>query len=228
MHPGIGKTGPCQRGASRRWSAPVGPDAPWSPATCSTLWASVSGTAQRTRKQIGSRALPTSGRGWPARQTSPSGSSASTPRSAAPRPCDWSSPHGGRRRPLIRAAASSEDECCWDRPEQQSRSSSATAPPRCPERGEGGSSETRLASLSSASSTSGTPRTFFDPLSTPMTIVPPAVFANATSVLRIPSGEDKSRLNSRVLPSGRLSRSTSGTTPHITRKWILPQGFRPC
>src|SRR5450759_174662 len=85
----------------------------------------------------------------------------------------------------------------------------------------------RLASFSSDASTSVTPRTFFDPSSTPMTTVPPAVFANATRVLRMPSGDDKSRLNSRVFPSWRFSSSTSFPTPHSTRKRTASQDFRP-
>ena len=76
-------------------------------------------------------------------------------------------------------------------------------------------------------STSGTPRTFFDPSSTPMTTVPPAVFANATRHLRMPSGEDKSRLYSRVFPSLRFSSSTSLTTQHFTQKRPAAQHFRP-
>src|ERR1035437_3202549 len=87
-------------------------------------------------------------------------------------------------------------------------------------------SETRFASFSSDASTSGTPRTFFDPSSTPMTTVPRAVFANATRVLRMPSGDDKSRLNSRVFPSWRFSSSMSLTSPHFTRKPSSPQDFR--
>ena len=53
---------------------------------------------------------------------------------------------------------------------------------------------------SSAASTSGTPRTFFDPSSTPMTTIPPPVFATATRHLRMLSGDDKSRLYSEGLP----------------------------
>ena len=87
-------------------------------------------------------------------------------------------------------------------------------------------SETRFASFSSAASTSGTPRTFFDPSSTPMTTIPPPVFANATRHLRMLSGDDKSRLYSRVFPSWRFSSSTSLTTPHSTRKHSSLQGFR--
>ena len=68
-------------------------------------------------------------------------------------------------------------------------------------------SETSFASFSSAASTSGTPRTFFDPSSTPMTTIPPPVFANATRHLRTLSGDDKSRLYSRVFPSWRFSSS---------------------
>jgi hypothetical protein len=36
--------------------------------------------------------------------------------------------------------------------------------------------------------------------------MPPAVFAKATMVLRAPAGDERSRLNSSVLPSVRLSR----------------------
>ena len=38
-----------------------------------------------------------------------------------------------------------------------------------------------------------------------MSNTPPAVFAKATTVRTIPRGEERSRLNSNVLPSGRLS-----------------------
>jgi hypothetical protein len=86
--------------------------------------------------------------------------------------------------------------------------------------------ETRFASFSSVASTSGTPRTFFDPSSTPMTTIPPPVFAHATRHLRTLSGDDKSRLYSRVFPSWRFSSSTSLTTPHSTRKHYLLRGFR--
>jgi hypothetical protein len=86
--------------------------------------------------------------------------------------------------------------------------------------------ETRFASFSSVASTSGTPRTFFDPSSTPMTTIPPPVFAHATRHLRTLSGDDKSRLHSRVFPSWRFSSSTSFTTPHSTRKQSSLQGFR--
>src|ERR1022692_4776165 len=64
-----------------------------------------------------------------------------------------------------------------------------------------------------------------------MTTMPPAVFANATRHLRTPSGDDKSRLNSRVFPSWRFSSSTSLTTPHSTRKLLhtarLPSASTP-
>jgi hypothetical protein len=43
----------------------------------------------------------------------------------------------------------------------------------------------------------------------------------------MPSGDDKPRLNFRVLPSWRLNRSTSPTTPHSTRKQVVPKDFRP-
>ena len=56
--------------------------------------------------------------------------------------------------------------------------------------------------------------------------VPPPVFANATRHLRTLSGDDKSRLYSRVFPSWRFSSSTSLTTPHSTRKHSSLQGFR--
>ena len=59
-----------------------------------------------------------------------------------------------------------------------------------------------------------------------MTTIPPAVFANATRHFRTPSGDDKSRLNSRVFPSVRFRSSTRTTTPHSTRKYSSPQGFR--
>ena len=42
----------------------------------------------------------------------------------------------------------------------------------------------------------------------------------------MPSGDDKSRLNSRVFPSWRFSSSMSLTTPHFTRKPSSPQDFR--
>jgi len=79
-------------------------------------------------------------------------------------------------------------------------------------------SATRFASFSSASRESGTPRTFFEPSSTPITTVPPAVLANATRVRRIPSGDDRSHLYSRVFPSLRSSSSLRFTTPQFTRK----------
>ncbi|SPE43081.1 hypothetical protein SBA3_80007 [Candidatus Sulfopaludibacter sp. SbA3] len=44
--------------------------------------------------------------------------------------------------------------------------------------------------------------------------------------MRIPSGDDRSLLNSRVFPSLRFSSSTSFTTPHFTRKHSAQQDFR--
>jgi hypothetical protein len=38
--------------------------------------------------------------------------------------------------------------------------------------------------------------TFFAPSSTPSTMTPPEVLANATTAFRTPSGEERSRLNS--------------------------------
>jgi hypothetical protein len=69
----------------------------------------------------------------------------------------------------------------------------------------------KLARRSSRSRGSRTPRTCRVPSSTPINNVPPDVSAKATSVRRAPSGEDRSRLNSRVLPSGRLSSSCRST-----------------
>jgi hypothetical protein len=42
-----------------------------------------------------------------------------------------------------------------------------------------------------------------------MTRIPPAEFAKATSVFRTFAGEERSRLNSRVLPSWRWRRAVS-------------------
>lgn len=53
---------------------------------------------------------------------------------------------------------------------------------------------------SSSASGSSTPITV-PSSATPMTSRPPAEFAKATIVRKGPSGEDKSRLSSRVLPS---------------------------
>jgi hypothetical protein len=48
---------------------------------------------------------------------------------------------------------------------------------------------------------SGTPRTLREPSSTPMSNLPPAPFAKATRVRITLSGEERSRLNSKVFPS---------------------------
>ncbi len=66
----------------------------------------------------------------------------------------------------------------------------------------------KLARRSSRSSGPRTPRTCPLRSSTPTRRVPPEVFANATIVRSAPSGPERSRLNSSVLPSGRFSRST--------------------
>ncbi len=68
-----------------------------------------------------------------------------------------------------------------------------------------------------------TPRTCAVRCSTPMRIVPPVVLANATTVRRTRSGEDRSRLSSRSLPSGLRSISTR----LITRKPTLKQRSSP-
>jgi hypothetical protein len=88
-------------------------------------------------------------------------------------------------------------------------------------------SETRLTIYSSAMRTLGTPRTFLDPSSTPTATAPPPVLANATRVLRIPSGDDKSRMYSSVLPSWRFSSSTSLIPRHFTRKPLPWQDCAP-
>src|ERR1022692_4183593 len=71
----------------------------------------------------------------------------------------------------------------------------------------------RLARRSSSASTSATPLTFLVPSSTPSTMTPPEVFANATIAFRTPSGEERSRLNSSVLPSCRLRRVVFAEPP---------------
>jgi hypothetical protein len=63
-----------------------------------------------------------------------------------------------------------------------------------------------LTTRSSRSSGSVTPRTRRVPSSTPISKVPPDVFAKAITVRSTPSVEDKSRLNSSVLPSGKLEK----------------------
>ena len=77
---------------------------------------------------------------------------------------------------------------------------------------------TRLAKRSSIASGSLTPRTCLDLSSTPISSVPPAVLANAMIERSTPSGHDKSRLNSNVLPSGCLSSASSITTLNLTLK----------
>lgn len=64
--------------------------------------------------------------------------------------------------------------------------------------------------------TSGTPLTPLAPSSTPIRRVPPEVLANAAMVFSAPSGEERSRLNSSVLPSGRLRRETKSIALHFT------------
>jgi len=71
---------------------------------------------------------------------------------------------------------------------------------------------TRLANRSSTSSASGTPQTWRLRSSTPTSSVPSAVLANATIVFKAPSGEERSRLSSSVLPSGRLRISSRSAT----------------
>jgi len=57
--------------------------------------------------------------------------------------------------------------------------------------------------------------------STPTRKVPPAVLAKATIVSSAPSGEERSRLDSNVLPSGRSRISTGATTLGSTREAVL-------
>lgn len=45
--------------------------------------------------------------------------------------------------------------------------------------------------------------------------MPPEVLANATMLLSTPLGEDRSRLNSSVLPSGHLRRSSRSTSSEL-------------
>ena len=73
----------------------------------------------------------------------------------------------------------------------------------------------RLARRSSRSSGSLTPRTCRVRSSTPISTAPPDVLANATRLRSTPSGEDRSRLNSSVFPSGRLSRSRRSTSSEV-------------
>ncbi len=75
----------------------------------------------------------------------------------------------------------------------------------------------RLAKRSSVASASATPRKYRLLSSTPITSVPPAVFAKATKVFKTFSGDDRSRLNSRVLSSVRFSNSK---TRAPTASWI--------
>ncbi len=70
---------------------------------------------------------------------------------------------------------------------------------------------------------SARPRTCFVPSSMPTTMVPPAVLANATMLCIIRSGDDRSRLNSRVSPSGCCNSCARFTTRHLTRK--MPGGL---
>ena len=53
---------------------------------------------------------------------------------------------------------------------------------------------TRFARRSTSSRGSARPRTCFVPSSTPITIIPPAVLANATMLCNTRSGDDRSRL----------------------------------
>jgi len=54
----------------------------------------------------------------------------------------------------------------------------------------------------------------------------PAVLAKATMPRSTPPGEERSRLNSSVLPSGRFSRSRMSITRKCTLKPATPPGFR--
>jgi hypothetical protein len=60
-----------------------------------------------------------------------------------------------------------------------------------------------------------TPFIVRDESSTPIIICPPAVLAKATMVLRIFFGEERSRLNSRVFPSGWVMRSVRERMVHL-------------
>src|ERR1039457_4818492 len=84
----------------------------------------------------------------------------------------------------------------------------------------------RLARRSSSASTSAIPLTLLVRSSTPNTMMPPEVFANATMAFRTPSGEESSRLNSSVLPSCRLRRESRSTTLHFTRQCSAEDHFR--
>src|ERR1035437_10300359 len=116
LHPGIRKPGepvPAEKQQSSDWLVPDGLGAPWRCAECSMPGKSFACKAQTTRKQLGSRWLPTSAPELPARRTSTSGSSASTLRSAVPRPFGWSSPRGQRLRVRVPVVPGSADACYW-------------------------------------------------------------------------------------------------------------------
>ena len=76
----------------------------------------------------------------------------------------------------------------------------------------------KLAAFSSRAKGFTIPRTWRVWSSTPMSIVPPAVLAKATMERRKGLGEDRSRLNSRVLPSGWRRISVRSIARKITRK----------
>jgi hypothetical protein len=67
-------------------------------------------------------------------------------------------------------------------------------------------------------SASGTPVTRLVLSSMPITRMPPAVLANATRVFNKPSGEERSRLYSRVFPSGLRRTSTRFPALHYALK----------
>src|ERR1700739_3639625 len=74
----------------------------------------------------------------------------------------------------------------------------------------------RFARRSSSFRTSGTPLTPLAPSSIPTSRAPPEVLAKAMMVFNAPSGDERSRLNSNVLPSGRLRRETKSIALHFT------------
>jgi hypothetical protein len=70
-------------------------------------------------------------------------------------------------------------------------------------------------------------RTRLDPSSTPMIMMPPAAFANATTHLRMLSGDDKSRLNSRVFSLRSFQQLKEPHNSAFYSEARRPQGFRP-
>jgi hypothetical protein len=72
---------------------------------------------------------------------------------------------------------------------------------------------------SSSANGAATLRTWRIPSSTPTSTMPPAVLANATTVRSNPSGDDRSRLNSRVvLGSAQCVQQVPDSTVELIRR----------